>query len=131
MKPETVRFVDMMENLAVMYDGKKEVFRFYADNSVVIKNIRLDKDFCKKFLVYDDRKVELDCEDKNFYGIVKKVENGVIKEYYEDVYVVKQGEEILYLIGYPPEDDSWQEWVKDKDGEDVLFVLEKGKYYVV
>ena len=128
MKPETVRFVDMMENLVTMYDGKKEVFRFYADNSVVIKNIRLDEDFCKKFLVYDDRKVELDCEDKNFYGIVKKVENGVIKEYYEDIFVVKKGDEILYIVGFPPEDDIIP---KDEDGDEVLFVIEAGKYYVV
>ena len=69
------------------------------------------------------------CEmQENFYGIVKKVKNGEIKAYYEDVYVVKRGEEILCLVGYPPEDEILP---KNEDGDDVLFVIEKGRWYMV
>ena len=127
-KPETVRFVDMIEKLAVLFDGKKRVFGFYRNNAEVIKNAEADEDFCKKYLVYNDKKVELDVGDKNFYGIVKKVKNGKIKAYYEDVYVVKRGEEVLCLVGYPPEDEILP---KNEDGDDVLFVIEKGRWYMV
>ena len=126
--PKTVRFFDAVEKLASMYDGERRVYGFYKDNEEVIKGVGSDKDFYNKFLVYNDKKVELDVEDKNFYGIVKKVKNGEIKEYYEDVYVVKKGEEILYLIGYPPEDENLP---KDEDGDEVLIVIEKGCWYMV
>ena len=126
--PKTGRFFDAVEKLASMYDGEKRVYGFYKDNEEVIKGVGSDKDFYNKFLVYNDKKVELDVEDKNFYGIVKKVKNGEIKEYYEDVYVVKKGEEILYLIGYPPEDENLP---KDEDGDEVLIVIEKGCWYMV
>lgn len=126
--PKTVRFFDAVEKLASMYDGEKRVYGFYKDNEEVIKGVGSDKDFYNKFLVYNDKKVELDVEDKNFYGIVKKVKNGEIKEYYEDVYVIKKGEEVLCLVGYPPEDENLP---KNEDGDEVLIVIENGRWYMV
>lgn len=125
--PKTVRFVDMIEKMAAKYDGEKKVYGFYKDNAEVIKNVNEDENFCDNYIVYNNKKVELDANGKDFYGIVKKIKNGKIKEYYEDVYVVKQGEEILYLIGYPPEDKNLP---KDEDGDDVLFVVEEGRWYI-
>ena len=43
------------------------------------------------------------------------------------MYVVKKGGEILYLIGYPPEDKNLP---KDEDVDDVLFVVEEGRWYI-
>ena len=114
--------------MAAKYDGVKKVYGFYKDNEEVIKNISEDETFCENYIVYNDKKIELDVGDKNFYGIVKKVKNGKIKAYYEDVYVVKRGEEILCLVGYPPEDKNLP---KNEDGDDVLFVIEKGRWYMV
>ena len=127
-KPETVRFIDMIEKLSAIFDGKKKVYGFYKDHAEVIKNVNEDETFCEKYIVYNDKKIELDVGDKNFYGIVKKVKNGKIKAYYEDVYVVKRGEEILCLVGYPPEDKNLP---KNEDGDDVLFVVEDGRWYMV
>ena len=59
-------------------------------------------------------------------SLVKK--DGKIKEYYKDVYVVKKGEEVLCLVGYPPEDEILP---KNEDGDDVLFVVEDGRWYMV
>lgn len=125
--PKTVQFVDMIEKMAAKFDGKKKVYGFYKDNAEVIKKLSEDEKFCENYIVYNDKKIELDANGKDFYGIVKKIKNGEIKEYYEDVYVVKQGEEILYLIGYPPEDINLP---KDEDGDDVLFVVEEGRWYM-
>ena len=126
--PKTVRFVDMIEKMAAKFDGKKKVYGFYKDHAEVIKNVNEDETFCEKYIVYNDKKIELDVGDKNFYGIVKKVKNGKIKAYYEDVYVVKRGEEILCLVGYPPEDKNLP---KNEDGDDVLFIIEEGRWYMV
>ncbi len=127
-KPETVRFIDMIEKMAAKYDGVKKVYGFYKDNAEVVKKVCEDENFCENYIVYNDKKVELDCNDKRFYGIIKKVKNGEIKAYYEDVYVVKRGEEILCLVGYPPEDEILP---KNEDGDDVLFVVEDGRWYMV
>ena len=126
--PKTVRFVDMIEKMAAKFDGKKKVYGFYKDHAEVIKNVNEDEKFLENYIVYNDKKIELDVGDKNFYGIVKKVKNGKIKAYYEDVYVVKRGEEILCLVGYNKEDKNLQ---KNEDGDDVLFVIEKGRWYMV
>lgn len=126
-KPETVQFIDMIKKLSAIYDGEKKVYGFYKDNEEVIKNISEYETFCENYIVYNDKKVELDVGDKNFYGIIKKVKNGKIKAYYEDVFVVKRGEEIVCLIGYPPEDENLP---KDEDGDDVLFVVERGRWYI-
>lgn len=125
--PKTVRFVDMIEKMAAKYDGEKKVYAFYRDNKEVVKKVNEDEKFLENYIVYNDKKIELDANGKDFYGIVKKIKNGEIKEYYEDVYVVKKGDEILYLIGYPPEDKNLP---KDEDGDDVLFVVEEGRWYI-
>ena len=69
--PKTVRFVDMIEKMAAKFDGKKKVYGFYKDHAEVIKNVNEDETFCEKYIVYNDKKIELDVGDKNFYGIVK------------------------------------------------------------
>ena len=124
--PVVARFADMIENFAVIYDGKKQVFRFYADNAEVVKNVEADKDFCQKFLVYNEKKVEMESGDKKFYGIIKKVKNGEIEEYYEDVFVVKREDEIVCLVGFPPENEGFP---KDEDGDEELFIVGKGYWY--
>lgn len=125
--PKTVRFVDMIEKMAAKYDGEKKVYGFYKDNAEVIKKLSEDENFCENYIVYNDKKIELDANGKDFYGIVKKIKNRKIKEYYEDVYVVKKGEEVLCLVGYPPEDKNLP---KNEDGDDVLFVVEDGRWYI-
>ena len=127
-KPETVRFIDMIEKLSAIFDGKKKVYGFFKDNAEVIEKLSEDENFCENYIVYNDKKIELDANGKDFYGIVKKIKNRKIKEYYEDVYVVKKGEEVLCLVGYPPEDKNLP---KNEDGDDVLFVVEDSRWYMV
>ena len=125
--PKTVRFVDMIEKLSALYDGEKKLLKFYENNEEVIENIRDNEDFCKNCIVYNDKKVELESGDKKFYGIIKKVKNGDIEEYYEDVFVVKREDEVVCLVGFPPEDKNLP---KNEDGDDVLFVIENGRWYM-
>ena len=126
--PKTVQFVDMIEKMAAKFDGKKKVYGFYKDNAEIIEKLSEDENFFENYIVYNDKKIVLDANGKDFYGIIKKIKDGEIKEYYKDIYVIRKEEEVLCLVGYPPEDKNLP---KNEDGDDVLFVIENGRWYMV
>ena len=55
--PKTVRFIDMIEKLSAIFDGKKKVYGFFKDNAEVIEKLCEDEKFCENYIVYNDKRL--------------------------------------------------------------------------
>ena len=128
---ETVRFVGMLNELAIRFDGEKGTYAFYKDNNAIVLNSRLNKVFCLNYLIYDDKDGDdlgYETDDATMYPVIKDISfkdgRAIIESYYEGVFaVVKKGEKEVYcVLAFTPKSEN----VDDGHG---MFVVENGYWY--
>ena len=129
---ETVKFIEMLNELAIKFNGEKGAYAFCKDKDAIALNARLNKFFCLNHLIYDDKDDDdlgFEVDDARVYPVVNEIEISSegeieIKNYYEGVFaVIHTGErEVFSIIVFTPK--------MDEEGYE-MFAIANGHWYLV